>query len=182
LTLYAEWSKEGVSNDTAIIYVVLIANDVNQNNADLHDVEGSHLTIVRHGISAQAGGETGKGSCTFPSDVAIEEFADLINTMVLFLVFHAGRVPLHASAIMLDGVAMVFAGASGAGKSTLSLAAVRAGLPLMSDDTIFVQTAPRFQLWSLAGPIHVFEKDAPDEKETGMRFRAGRWKKSLAMG
>ncbi|HUE64553.1 MAG TPA: hypothetical protein VMO78_09285, partial [Rhizomicrobium sp.] len=100
--------------------------------------------------------------------------------MVLFLVGHVGRVPLHASAVMLNGTALVFAGASGAGKSTLALAATRAGLPLLSDDTVFVQTAPEFRLWSLAGAIHVFAQDAPADSDGGMRFRAGRWKKALA--
>jgi hypothetical protein len=105
--------------------------------------------------------------------------ADFINTLVLFMIGHAGRVPLHASAVMLGDTAIVFAGASGAGKSSLALAASSVGLPLLSDDTIFVQTVPIFRIWSLAGPIHVFEKDAPRNAQGGMRFRGGRWKKSL---
>jgi hypothetical protein len=124
-------------------------------------------------------GETRTGSCIFPCDADNEDVTDLINTLVLFLVGHAGRVPLHASAVILDGTAIVFAGASGAGKSTLALAASRAGLALLSDDTVFVQTLPVFRLWSLAGAIHVFARDAPPGSDGAMRFRAGRWKRSL---
>jgi hypothetical protein len=81
---------------------------------------------------------------------------------------------------MLDGAAMVFAGRSGAGKSSLALAACRAGLPLLSDDTIFVQTSPTFRLWSLPRAIHVFPGDAPPGSGGAMRFRSGRWKRTLA--
>jgi len=51
----------------------------------------------------------------------------------------------------------------------------------LSDDTIFVQASPVFRLWSLAGAIHVFAKDAPPGSDGAMRLRAGRWKKSLVM-
>jgi hypothetical protein len=179
LTLYAEWRDSDVPRDGATIYIVLTAYDVNCVCEDLHDVEAHHMAIIRDGITVEADGKMGNGSCAFPRNIDGTQLADMINTMTLFLMGHAGRVPLHASAVMLDGTAIIFAGASGAGKSTLALAASRAGLPLLSDDTIHVQTSPVFRLWSLAGPIHVFASDAPDEKEAGMRFRAGRWKKSL---
>jgi hypothetical protein len=179
LMLYAEWWNDDAPRDSPAIYIVLNAYDVNPVLRDAHDVENHRMTIARDGVTIEADGKAGKGSCVFPRGVDDERLADMINTMVLFLVGHAGRVPLHASAVMQDGTAIIFAGASGAGKSTLALAASRAGLPLLSDDTIYVQTEPVFRLWSLAGPIHVFAKDAPGEQESGMRFRAGRWKKVL---
>jgi hypothetical protein len=180
LNLYPEWINGTAQPEAASIYVVLTAYNVNPTGADLHHVEGRHLAITRSGISVTADGGTGKGACTFARGFDADELADLANTMVLFLVGHADRVPLHASAVMLGETAIVFAGPSGAGKSTLALAASRAGLPLLSDDTIFVQTRPTFRLWSLAGPIHVFQKDAPSEAEGGMRLRGGRWKRALA--
>jgi hypothetical protein len=179
LTMYADWRHDDAPDDVETIRIELSSYSVNQEFADRHDVEGHGLSIRRKGIAIVADGRTGTGSCTFPSDADSSDIADLINTMVLFLMGHAGRVPLHASAVMLDGTAIVFAGASGAGKSTLALAASRAGLPLLSDDTIFVQAFPVFRLWSLAGAIHVFAKDAPPGSDGAMRFRAGRWKKSL---
>jgi hypothetical protein len=179
LTLYADWRDNDAPEDGETVRIALSPYSVNQTFVDQHDVEGPRLAIRRKGIAVTADGGAGTGSCTFPCDADSDDIADLINTMVLFLVGHAGRVPLHASAVMLDGTAIVFAGASGAGKSTLALAASRAGLPLLSDDTVFVQTSPVFSLWSLAGAIHVFAKDAPPGSDGAMRFRGGRWKRSL---
>jgi hypothetical protein len=179
LTVYADWRHDDAPEDVETIRIELSSYSVNQEFADRHDVEGHRLAIGRKGIAIVADGKAGTGSCSFPSDADSGDLADLINTMVLFLMGHAGRVPLHASAVMLDGTAIIFAGASGAGKSTLALAASQAGLPLLSDDTIFVQASPVFRLWSLAGAIHVFAKDAPPGSDGAMRFRAGRWKKSL---
>ena len=80
------------------------------------------------------------GACAFPSGAeAGEAFAEAINTVVLFLVAHAGRTPVHASAFMRRDMAVVLAGRSGAGKSTLALAALKAGFPILSEDTIFVR-------------------------------------------
>ncbi len=179
LTLYKEWKCEGLGDGAAAVRIHLSAYDVNAGPAEYHDVEDHRLAIRRKGISVLADGRAGTGSCLAPRDADDNDIADLINTMVLFLVGHAGRVPLHASAVLLNGTALVFAGASGAGKSTLALAATRAGLSLLSDDTVFVQSAPEFRLWSLAGAIHVFARDAPAGSDGGMRFRAGRWKKAL---
>ena len=180
LALYPEWKDHDASKDDGSIYIVLDAYGVNHPDRDRHHVEGPLLDIEYGGIVIQGDGAARRGACTFARDVDAKSLADQINTLVLFLIGHAGRVPLHASAVMLEDTAIVFAGASGAGKSTLALAAGRAGMPLLSDDTIFVQTAPHLRLWSLAGPIHVFEKDAPQD-EGDMRFRGGRWKKSLAV-
>ncbi|MFN7981287.1 MAG: hypothetical protein U0Q11_05465 [Vicinamibacterales bacterium] len=54
------------------------------------------------------------------------------------------RLPLHASAVDIDGVAVVFAGPSGAGKSTLAAALVhRHGRRLISDELSALRlTAP----------------------------------------
>ena len=162
LALYSDCRSEPKSDEK--IYIVLQSYDVNRQTEDAHDVEGARLTIVRDGIVARADGDALKGICEFPKHAAAgAELADMINTITLFLAGHAGRVPLHASAVMLDDTAIVFAGHSGAGKSTLALAAGRAGLPILSDDTLYVQTVPEFCLWSLGGPIHVFEKDAPGD-------------------
>lgn len=47
-------------------------------------------------------------------------------------------LPLHGSAVVVDGKAYAFVGESGAGKSTLAAAFVRQGYPLVSDDVIAV--------------------------------------------
>lgn len=47
-----------------------------------------------------------------------------------------GFLPLHASAVMLDGKAIAFTGAPGAGKSTAAAALQARGLPIVADDTL----------------------------------------------
>lgn len=62
----------------------------------------------------------------------------LLGTMVGVLCHQRGLFPLHASAVRLDGRALMIAGASGAGKSTLAAALVRRGHPLLADDVVAV--------------------------------------------
>ncbi len=163
-----------------LVYIVLSTYDVKKRPYNIFHVKGPMLHIVDDRIRSEADGAEGKGSCYFPRELRDSEaVADAINTVVLFLVAHAGRTPVHASALMLGDTAVVLAGKSGMGKSSLALAANRAGLPILSDDTVFVQTAPRLRVWALAQAIHVFEKDAPPGAQGGMRFRSGRWKKAL---
>lgn len=56
------------------------------------------------------------------------------GTVVAILLAWRGLVPLHGSAVAIDGEAVLLAGSSGAGKSTLCEALVRRGGRLVSDD------------------------------------------------
>jgi hypothetical protein len=68
-----------------------------------------------------------------------------------------GRVCLHASAIEINGEAVVFAGREGAGKSTTAAAFARLQLPVLSDDIVALHEKdggfhvlpayPRVNLW-----------------------------------
>jgi hypothetical protein len=162
------------------VYVVLKTYDVKDFASDSVRVDGMELSIVRDGIVLQADGARQRGACIFPNELPNEDVVrDAINTVAMFLVAQAGRVPVHASAVMFGERAVVLAGRSGAGKSSLALAADRAGYPVLSDDTVFVQTDPAFALWALPQAIHVFEQDAAGHARNGMRFRSGRWKHVL---
>jgi hypothetical protein len=165
----------------ASIYVVIEFHPLNAASGDdKEDVVGSNLRIKRNGMALEADGAAGQGRCVFEVGTPSDVLQDAVTTVVLFLVAHAGRIPLHASAIMLGETAIAFAGRSGSGKSTLALAGSRAGLPVLSDDTIFVQTEPTLRVWSRSEAIHVLEKDAPESNESSWRLRAGRWKKAFA--
>jgi hypothetical protein len=162
------------------VYIVLETYDVKGIPPDSMRVDGMELSIVRDGIVLQADGMRRRGVCIFPNELPNDDVvSDAINTVAMFLVAQAGRVPVHASAVMFGERAVVLAGRSGAGKSSLALAADRAGYPVLSDDTVFVQTQPKFALWALPQAIHVFEQDAAGQARNGMRFRSGRWKHAL---
>jgi hypothetical protein len=51
-----------------------------------------------------------------------------------------GLEVLHASAVVVDGQAMAFAGASGSGKTTLATALIRIGARLLCDDVLALET------------------------------------------
>jgi len=165
------------------IYIVLTMYDVNRKQPHGREhVDSTSLTLNFGEVAVRANPLSGHGECEFPAGSELgEPFAEAINTVVLFLVAQAGRIPVHAAAIMLGDVAVVLAGPSGAGKSTLAMAAAQAGLDVLSEDTVFVQCHPKLRLWSRTDAVHVFENDAPVGAEGGRRLRSGRWKKVLPL-
>jgi hypothetical protein len=172
--------RDDVSMQVQPVYIVLKTYDVKALPSDSVRVDGMELSIVRDGIVLQADGMRQRGVCIFPNELPNSDVVcDAINTVAMFLVAQAGRVPVHASAVMFGERAVVLAGRSGVGKSSLALAADRAGYPVLSDDTVFVQTESKFALWALPQAIHVFEQDAAGHARNGMRFRSGRWKHAL---
>jgi len=165
------------------IYVVLTVYDVNHPPAYRREhIDSAALNLNFGEVAIRADPLSGHGACEFPPGAEVGgPFAEAVNTVVMFLVAQAGRIPVHAAAIMLEDVAVVLAGPSGAGKSTLAMAAAQAGLDVLSEDTVFVQLHPKLRLWSRTEAIHVFKNDAPASAEDGMRFRCGRWKKLLPL-
>jgi hypothetical protein len=169
--------------DGQTIYVVLIMYEVNRPRVRGREhIDSTSLHLNFGDVTVRADPRSGHAVCEFPPGGELgESFAEAINTVVMFLVAQAGRIPVHGAAIMLGAVAVVLAGPSGAGKSTLALAAAQAGLEVLSEDTVFVQCHPKLRLWSRTDAIHVFENDAPVDAEGGMRLRSGRWKKVLPL-
>lgn len=80
---------------------------------------------------------------------------NVLEALTLFLVTTLDRQPLHAAAVVRDGVGLLLCGPSGAGKSTLCYAALRNGLQVLSDEAIYIQQEPTLRLWALPGRLTV---------------------------
>jgi hypothetical protein len=79
----------------------------------------------------------------------------VLEAMVLAVVTWLDRQPLHASAVVRGGTALLLAGPSGTGKSTLAYAAARTGLAVLSEDTVFIQLEPRLRVWGVPHTVHL---------------------------
>lgn len=60
----------------------------------------------------------------------------ILGTCMAVIMMQRGVLPLHGSAVVIDGWAYAFVGHSGAGKSTLSAALASRGYPLLTDDIV----------------------------------------------
>jgi hypothetical protein len=143
-------------------------------------VEGSALRLEGPGTAGSADAGRGEGWCTVPPELASDPerlAAEVVDPLLLFLLTRAGRVPVHAAGVCVGDTAVVLAGASGSGKSTLAHAALRAGLGVLSDDTVFVQREPGLRVWGYPRPIHLLPESAAAAGVDGApRLRGGRWK------
>jgi hypothetical protein len=79
----------------------------------------------------------------------------VMEAMVLAVVTWLDRQPLHAAAVVRDHTALLLAGPSGTGKSTMAYAAAKSGLAVLSEDTVFVQLAPRLRVWGVPTWVHL---------------------------
>ena len=145
-------------------------------------VQGSRLKLRARGADGSANAATLKGSATL-SRALVEDLtglAEIIDTLLLFLLARDGRTPLHASGFMVDDLAILLAGPSGSGKSRLALAASDRGFPVLSDDMLFVQSEPSLTLWGFPRPVHVFKSDAPPGDHPA-RLRNGKLKVAVPL-
>jgi hypothetical protein len=115
----------------------------------------------------------------------------LLGSVLAFVVRLRGMVPLHASAVVVQEQAVLFAGAAGAGKSSLAAAFAVLGYPVLSDDLVVIDDSrgdvlafpnrPRLSVWpdsagnlfstkSLPAHSPVYAKRCLDLGEHGYRF------------
>jgi hypothetical protein len=141
-------------------------------------VEGSRLTLDGPGIAGLSDARSGRAWAVVPAGIARDPHrlaATVLEPLLLFLLARSGRTPIHASGVVISGAAFAICGPSGSGKSSLALAAARRGLGVLSEDTLYVQTAPKLRIWGMPGPVHLLEGDAPAD-EFATRERAGKIK------
>lgn len=161
-----------------VIEIRLTRGDVPDGVSPAIGVEGSRLTLMGGGIVGWADARARCAECVVPARFIERPAAladEVIDTLLLFLLTRNGRTPVHASGVMIGDSVAVLAGSSGSGKSTLALAASGSGLPVLSDDTLYVQLEPNLRVWSFPRAIHVFPEDAPTGEHVA-RTRNGKLK------
>ncbi|HYH80340.1 MAG TPA: hypothetical protein VEX86_11100, partial [Longimicrobium sp.] len=188
LGAYGAWPADAASIEPPLLRIRLdldVALDAAEGGDALDvRVDGGRLAMRGAGVEGGADAARGEAWCTLSRSLAEDPrrlAAEVLDTLLLFLLTRAGRVPLHASGVVVGGTAAVLAGPSGTGKSTLALAALGAGLPVLSDDTVYVQLRPRLRVWGFPRPIHVFPDDALAGAGGAARLRSGRWKTAVPL-
>ncbi len=178
---YADWADGVPELGASGIVLRLALGDGSSTDVSFAiRVEGSRLAIRGPAIVGEADARMRSGGCRVPRSLIDDPIAlaSVVDTLLLFLLARAGRTPLHAAGILHEGRALVLAGRSGSGKSTMALAAAARGLPILSDDTLYVQLAPHLRLWGFPRPIHVFPQDAPPGLHP-IRERGGKHKAAV---
>jgi hypothetical protein len=140
--------------------------------------DSERLTVRGRGVRGRAEVSQGFASCTVSTEYLEDPDAlrrDVLEPLVLMLLTRRDRTPIHASAFIADGVAVLLAGRTGAGKSCLARAADQAGFQVMSDDTVYVQLEPRLRVWGWPTVVHLLAEDACGAKGP-VRLRNGRVK------
>ena len=150
----------------------------------LRYAEGTTFLVSRSGAEIDA---------WWDAPLAEVDAADyLFGGVLAFIVRLRGMVPLHASAVVVQDQAILFAGAQGTGKSSLAAAFAILGYPVLADDLVVIDDSrggviaypshPRLSLWpdsashlfaAQALPAHspVYEKRRLDLLEHGYRVR-----------
>ena len=181
---YTDWPDAPAAGTPALEIRLGFGADASGAGGGATDVgiTGPRLTLRGAGLSAWADAETGRGVGRVARGLLDEPAAlgELVDTLALFLLTRTGRTPVHAAGVMVGGLALVLAGPSGAGKSTLALRAMQRGLPILSDDTVYIQLRPDFRVWGFRRPLHVFPDEAP-RFTAGTRLRAGRLKAAVPL-
>lgn len=147
------------------------------------ETDGLGLSI-RGNIDARADAGRGQAWCRVADPDAFDDpelREQVLDCLILWLLTRNGRTPIHASAFVAGPTAILLAGRSGSGKSCLALAAHMAGFPLLSDDTVYVETQRKFRVWGIPRPVHLFPEDARQQEDAPIRLRNGKRKRAIAV-
>jgi hypothetical protein len=108
-----------------------------------------------------------------------------LRGLVLSLLAHADRFPLHAGAVSDQDAALLLLAPAGTGKSTLAYAWLRSGGRLLSDDVVYVQREGARAVWGAPGHVHLLADTAthfPElAREQPVRLATGKTKIPLSV-
>lgn len=149
------------------------------------EVHTDGLRLSIHGdVEARADAGHGQAWCRVANADAFDDPSfreQVLDCLILWLLTRNGRTPIHASAFAVGSTAILLAGRSGSGKSCLALAAHSAGFPLLSDDTVYLETGRKLRVWGIPRPVHLFPEDAPQLSAAPIRLRNGKRKRAIAL-
>lgn len=108
-------------------------NYVIQGERFMLQIPGTAIFAVREGREIEV--------CPYPGADMDTVRLFLLGSCMGVLLMQRRILPIHGSAVVIEGKAYAFVGESGAGKSTLAAAFRQAGYPMASDDVIAVKAA-----------------------------------------
>jgi hypothetical protein len=136
-----------------------------------------------HGVRGSTNPGLLTARCTVTRSVLEDRYLfeeTVLPSLVLNLTSQLDRQPLHAAAIRRGPHTLLLHGRSGAGKSTLAYTALRSGWHVLSDDAVFLQSAPRLRIWARAPRLHLPPEASvyfPEVADRPLVLRPnGRWK------
>ncbi|HEU4650973.1 MAG TPA: hypothetical protein VFS49_06120, partial [Croceibacterium sp.] len=157
------WAGQAGPGPALVLRIDLSGALVGTGRTVIH-VEGAVMRIHGSGVAAEAEFCRGIARCAVSAGYLAAPqalFAEVLEPLVLMMVTQRDRTPVHASAFVINDTAILLAGHTGAGKSCLARAADAAGYQVLSDDTVFVQLAPRLTVWGWPTAAHLLASDAP---------------------
>jgi hypothetical protein len=142
------------------------------------EADSARLTLRGSGAAGYADVASGFASCAVSAAYLQHPRSlrdNVLEPLVLMLLTRRDRTPVHASAFIVDDLAILLAGRTGSGKSCLARAADAAGLQVLSDDTVYVQLTPQLTVWGWPTAAHLLPGDAP-QTVGPVRWRHGTMK------
>jgi hypothetical protein len=158
----------------------------------VHDVDSGYLFTYAEGARFLVDVGASHVDAWWDAPLTDADAADyLLSGVFAFILRRRGVVPLHASAVVIAGRALLFAGAAGSGKSSTAAAFATLDIPVLADDIVglaetrdglvALPSYPRLSLWSDAAnglfaseslPTHsaVYSKHCVDLGDDRYRF------------
>jgi hypothetical protein len=155
---YEPWESPSLNSRVPRVRVIVHAGaaDIVDGEPAVELPEPHRLVLRLRDGDAHADASLGEAEAHVgPSSVRADDFREgLLDHLALFLVTALDRCPIHASAIVHDGKAVLLAGASGMGKSSLTYAAMRAGYRVLADDAVYIERGAH-RLWGMPRRVHL---------------------------
>src|SRR5438876_10672180 len=140
--LKPDWANEAADLPARVIHSLPAAPDCADPAFLLEQIDDGIFFRLSYGDGTEFGvdahGERVWGNC--PEALTIEDLATyFLGPVMGFVLRRRGVMPLHASAVLVGGVAVAFSGEAGAGKSTTAAALALRGAPAVCEDIAAIE-------------------------------------------